>query len=54
MPLKDFTDETFSGLENGNEQIPIGPAKKWFSSFEAERQQTFKEYTEMIKKGAGP
>ncbi|KAI9665457.1 MAG: hypothetical protein M1831_001599 [Alyxoria varia] len=44
MPLGQFTDETWKGLTQGDEQIPVGISAKHFQEggFEVKRQQVFK------------
>ncbi|GAB7356696.1 hypothetical protein MBLNU459_g7405t1 [Dothideomycetes sp. NU459] len=41
MPLKDFTDETWAGLEANRDQIAVGMAKQSFDGWEQERQKAF-------------
>ena len=48
MPLEDFTDETMAGLEEGQVQIPVGMAKRAFSSWELERQKAFAAMIKMM------
>lgn len=42
MPLDEFTDETWKGLQSGDEQIFVGdiPKQAW-PGFEEERQKVF-------------
>ncbi|KAI4761633.1 NAD(P)-binding protein [Aureobasidium sp. EXF-12344] len=41
MPLKDFTDATWAGLEAGKDQIPVGMSESSFNGWEQERQKAF-------------
>ncbi|KAL0261941.1 hypothetical protein SLS55_003376 [Diplodia seriata] len=41
MPLADFIAETWEGLANGREQIPVGTSKMSFEGWEQERQKAF-------------
>ena len=41
MPLDDFVKEAFAGLSNGDDQVPVGLAKKSFDAFEVKRQEMF-------------
>lgn len=43
MPLKDFTDEAWGKLINGDEQIPVGFVNGAFDAFENSRQGMFKK-----------
>lgn len=43
MPLKEFTEETWSKLVNGDEQIPVGFAVKAFDGFENKRQEMYQK-----------
>lgn len=45
MPLKEFTEETWSKLIKGDEQIPVGFAVQAFDSFENKRQDMFHKVT---------
>ncbi|KAI9813652.1 MAG: hypothetical protein M1827_003723 [Pycnora praestabilis] len=49
MPLDQFTNEAYAGLESGADQIPVGNAKDWFDSFEPQRQEKFMELIEMMR-----
>ncbi|KAK5161580.1 hypothetical protein LTR16_012295, partial [Cryomyces antarcticus] len=50
MPLDEFTDETYKGLLEGKDQIPVGMSKDAFEGFELKRQEIFKRMTEGMKK----
>jgi len=41
MPLKDFTDESWEGLESNKDQIAVGMSKQSFDTWEQERQKGF-------------
>jgi short-subunit dehydrogenase involved in D-alanine esterification of teichoic acids len=41
MPLDEFTDEAYAGLASGQEQVPVGMAKRAFDGFEKQRQEAF-------------
>jgi short-subunit dehydrogenase involved in D-alanine esterification of teichoic acids len=44
MPLKDFTNEAWEGLENGEEQVVVGDgAKNAYKGWEGERQKIFQK-----------
>lgn len=49
MPLDAFTDEAWSGLAKGEDQIPVGDAKDEFNSFELKRQEVYQSKTEYMK-----
>jgi short-subunit dehydrogenase involved in D-alanine esterification of teichoic acids len=49
MPLAQFTDEAWEGLEKGEEQIAIGDiCKNAVNSWEKERQETFHKMVKMM------
>ncbi|KAL4757257.1 putative short-chain dehydrogenase/oxidoreductase [Aspergillus foveolatus] len=48
MPLDDFTDEVWTRLQNGEEQIAVGSAQEIFEAFEFKRQGLYKEMTKML------
>ncbi|TKA69082.1 hypothetical protein B0A49_06622 [Cryomyces minteri] len=50
MPLDEFTDETYKGLLEGKDQVPVGMSKGAFEGFEVKRQEMFKHMTEGMKK----
>ncbi|KAK4540379.1 hypothetical protein LTR36_009236 [Oleoguttula mirabilis] len=55
MPLKEFTDEAFEGLNaEDNEQVPVQMVKTFlgFNGWEQERQKTMLKMAEMMKKQA--
>ncbi|KAJ9641032.1 hypothetical protein H2201_002267 [Coniosporium apollinis] len=41
MPLEQFVEETWAGLDKGEDQIPIGMSKMAFEGFELDRQKAF-------------
>lgn len=41
MPLAEFTENAWAGLEKGEEQIPVGMSAKSFEAFEKKRQELF-------------
>lgn len=41
MPLDQFTNEAYSGLAAGKEEVLVGDAAKWYNAFEPQRQQIF-------------
>lgn len=54
MPLKDFVDETWAGLQAGKDAIPVGMAKGAYDAFENKRGEVFqvtsKQMEELMKK----
>lgn len=48
MPLDAFTDEAWSGLAKGEDQIPVGGTKDAFKSFELKRQEAYQSMTEYL------
>lgn len=48
MPLKQFIDEVWVKLSNGEEQIAVGSAKDVFDALEPRRQEIYKSMTEML------
>lgn len=50
MPLKDFTEETWSGLEAGKDQIAVGMSAHAFNGWEQERQKGFHAMKEALEK----
>ncbi|KAF2260570.1 short-chain dehydrogenase/ reductase-like protein [Lojkania enalia] len=49
MPLDQFTEESWSKLIMGDEQIPVGISDNMFKSFENTRQQHFHKMVDMVK-----
>ena len=41
LPLDEFTEETWSKLVKGDEQIPVGFVVKAFENFETKRQEMY-------------
>ncbi|KAL8731050.1 MAG: hypothetical protein Q9166_003701 [cf. Caloplaca sp. 2 TL-2023] len=41
MPLDQFTNETYGGLEAGKEEVLVGDAADWYNAFEPQRQKVF-------------
>ncbi|KAK5195145.1 hypothetical protein LTR99_002615 [Exophiala xenobiotica] len=52
MPLDEFMDEAYAGLVDGQDQIPVGMAKRAFDGFEVKRQEAFAHMLKMM--GGGP
>jgi hypothetical protein len=50
MPLEEFTNEAWKGLQNGEEQIPVGMAKMAYELFEMKRQERFQEILKHMPK----
>ncbi|KAF4302684.1 Short-chain dehydrogenase/reductase SDR [Botryosphaeria dothidea] len=48
MPLADFLSETWEGLSNGKEQIPVGTSHMSFDSWEQDRQKAFQGTNEAM------
>jgi len=48
MPLEEFTDECWEGLEGGKENVPVGMAKRAWP-WEEERIKRFEKMVEMMK-----
>lgn len=49
MPLAQYTDLQYAGLEKGDEQFAIGPAQEWLDTgFEVERQKLFHQQRVVI------
>jgi len=48
MPLEDFTDELWTKLCQGDDQIPVGSAKEAFDAFENKRQELYQSMTQML------
>ena len=42
MPLAEFTDEAYRGLEEGREEVMVGSAKGWYERVEPQRQELFR------------
>jgi len=49
MPLEEFTEEAWKGLENGEVDIPVGMARKRYEGLERTRLEMFKEVVEAMK-----
>lgn len=49
MPLDEFTEQSWSKLVKGDEQIPIGMSAELFKLFEETRQERFLKVAEMMK-----
>ena len=49
MPLDMFTEEAWKGLVAGDEEVVVGPAKKWYGAIEPARQKYFRMMIEMMK-----
>lgn len=50
MPLEEFTKESWAGLVEGKEQIPVGFSKDAFDKFEMTRQEMFQGMVKSMKK----
>ena len=50
MPIAEFTDEAWRGLESGETDIPVGRSKGSYEGWEAVRQDEFRKMADMIKK----
>jgi short-subunit dehydrogenase involved in D-alanine esterification of teichoic acids len=50
MPIAEFTDEAWRGLESGETDIPVGRSKGSYKGWEAVRQDEFRKMADMIKK----
>lgn len=48
MPLDEFTDEAWTKLSLGDDQIPVGGARFSFDAFELKRQETFQQMRQMM------
>ena len=48
MPIKEFTEETWEGLNAGHDQIAVGMVKNWFNGFEQDRQKGFEMMRERM------
>lgn len=46
MPLEEFVDETWEGLESGKEAIPVGMSNYSYKAFEETRVEMFNKQTE--------
>lgn len=49
MPLGEFTDAAWSGLEEGKEQIPVGTTVARYDAFEWKRQESFHQLVAMMR-----
>lgn len=52
MPLGAFTEETFSGLEQGEENIAVGISKETWGALEPLRFKMFQSFMESIREDA--
>lgn len=50
MPLNEFTEETYRGLEAGKDQIAVGMSQGAFNTWEQERQKMFHHMVEAMDK----
>ncbi|KAF2138457.1 uncharacterized protein K452DRAFT_311401 [Aplosporella prunicola CBS 121167] len=48
MPLADFVNDTWAGLDAGKDQIPVGTSKMSFDSWEQDRQKGFAKMSEHL------
>ena len=44
MPIEAFTTETYEGINAKKDEIAVGDAKKWYDSFEPQRQETYHRF----------
>lgn len=51
MPLDQFTEEAYTGLAAGKDQVAIGMAAQAFETFEWKRQEAFHEMVKMMRGG---
>lgn len=49
MPLAEFTDSAWAGLEEGKEQIPVGTTVARYEAFEWKRQESFHQLVAMMR-----
>ena len=49
MPLDEFTEDSWSKLVKGDDQIPVGFSGQAFDAFEKKRQEMFQGMTKMVK-----
>jgi short-subunit dehydrogenase involved in D-alanine esterification of teichoic acids len=54
MPLAEFADQAWRGLEDGDEQIPIGMAKVCYDKFETARQEMLQGLLKAIRTAPKP
>lgn len=52
MPLGDFIQETWEGLVEGKDQIPVGKSKLSFDRFESAKQAMFGQVVDMMKRSS--
>ena len=50
MPLKDFTEQTYAGLDANKDQIAVGMSEKSFNTWEQDRQKAFHGMIEAMRK----
>lgn len=48
MPLREFVDEVWDRLAQGEDQIPVGSARDIFNAFEVKRQELYRDMTELL------
>ena len=48
MPLKDFTDELWAGLQAGKEDIAVGTAKDIYQAVEPARKEQSKKFNDVM------
>lgn len=49
MPLDEFTDKAWKGLQEGGTDIPIGMAEEPYKGWEKQRQEGFRAMVEQMK-----
>ena len=50
MPLDQFTDEAYTGLAEGKEEVAVGSARGWYEAFEPSRQEQFHNFVNMTRR----
>ncbi|KAJ5334744.1 hypothetical protein N7452_007147 [Penicillium brevicompactum] len=48
MPLREFVDEVWNRISQGEDQIPVGSAQDIFNAFEVKRQELYRDMTELL------
>lgn len=48
MPLREFVDEVWDQLSQGEDQIAVGSAKDIFNAFEPKRQDLYRDMTKLL------
>ena len=50
MPLDDFVNEAYEGLNAGKEEVPVGMAKAPYDAIEPQREEIFHQLTGALQK----